>query len=918
MRVLIVDDREDNRYLLRMLMQGHGFEVEEAVQGQQALERARVRAPDLVISDLLMPVMDGYTLLREWKADAALHGIPFMVYTATYTEAKDAKLALDMGADAFLVKPAEPEVFIERVHAMLAKAAQQPADVRTPVVSGASMLKMYNEVLVHKLEQRSLELEQRLLELDAAHQQILRLNRLYAALSETNQAIVHTRNRDELLERLCTIAVERGGLRMAWVGLLNPQTGEVVPAARCGVAPDWFVRLAPIGTQGPPRVPAELALSLGKPYICNDLLADPRLRLIHADLLQNGFLSGACFLLTVDDEVAGSFTLFAAEKDFFDAERLNLLTEMVSDVCFALSNFEKEARRRQAEERLRVSEEAIRLNSSAVEASANGIVIFAHTAQGWGIIHANPAFERITGYSLQEATGQSPDLLVQTDREQMGVQEITAALREQREGNAILRNYRKDGTLFWNDLSIAPVRNDQGEVTHFVGILNDITDRKQYEEQLERQNNHDELTGLANRNRLKERTELAIAFAQRHRGAVAVLYLDLDHFKRINDSLGHAFGDSILCAVAERIGQQLRERDTAARIGGDDFVIVLSDLSSPQEVMLVADRIRQNIARPITLQNHELSLAVSIGVSMYPQDGDDYDTLLRNADAAMYRAKEAGRNGLYFYTADLNTQALRKLELEASLRYALERDELLLHYQPLLNLSTNALTDVEALIRWRSDDGTLISPLDFIPLAEETGLIVPIGQWVLRTACQQVRQWQKAGVALRVAVNLSARQFRDDQLVHIVQQALEESGLPPRLLKLEITESTVMQNAEQAARTLAELKALGVSLSVDDFGTGYSSLAYLRRFPIDQLKIDRSFVQDIMLHPDSAAIVRSIIGLARNLRMQTVGEGVETVEQREFLRIAGCDLMQGYLFSRPLSATDLIALVRKHQANQPG
>ncbi len=916
MRVLIVDDREDNRYLLRMLMQGHGFEVEEAVHGQQALELARARAPDLVISDLLMPVMDGYSLLREWKADAELHGIPFMVYTATYTEAKDAKLAKDMGADAFLVKPAEPEVFIDRVHEMLARVSEQPAAVRAPVLSGASMLKMYNEVLVHKLEQRSLELEQRLVELDAAHQQILRLNRLYAALSETNQAIVHTQTREELLERLCRIAVERGGLCMAWVGLLDADSGEVVPVARCGVVPGWFARLAPLRTCGPARVPVELALSLQAPYVSNDLLADQRLHLIHADLLQHGFLSGACFPLAVENAVTGSLTLFAAEKEFFDAERLNLITEMVSDVCFALSNFEKEARRRQAEERLRVSEEAIRLNSSAVEASANGIVIFAHNAQGWGLIHANPAFERITGYSLQEAVGQGPDLLVQADREQLGVQEITAALREQREGNAILRNYRKDGTLFWNDLSIAPVRNGQGEVTHFVGILNDITDRKQYEEQLERQNNHDELTGLANRNRLKERTELAIAFAQRHRGAVAVLYLDLDHFKRINDSLGHAFGDSILCAVAERIGQQLRERDTAARMGGDDFVIVLSDLESPQEVMLVADRIRQNIARPITLQNHELSLSISIGVSMYPQDGMDYDTLLRNADAAMYRAKEAGRNAFYFYTADMNTQALRKLELEARLRYALERDELLLHYQPLLDLATNALTDVEALIRWRSEDGSLISPLDFIPLAEETGLIVPIGQWVLRTACRQVRQWQDEGVALRVAVNLSARQFRDDQLVQTVQQALEASGLPPRLLKLEITESTVMQNAEQAARTLADLKALGVTLSVDDFGTGYSSLAYLRRFPIDQLKIDRSFVQDIMLHPDSAAIVRSIIGLARNLRMQTVGEGVETIEQREFLRAAGCDLMQGYLFSRPLPAGDLVALVRTHQASQ--
>lgn len=918
MRVLIVDDREDNRYLLRMLMQGHGFEVEEAMQGQQALECARARAPDLVISDLLMPVMDGYTLLREWKADAALQGIPFMVYTATYTETKDCKLALDMGADAFLVKPAEPDAFIERVHEVLAKATQPRVAARAPVLSGSSMLKMYNEVLVHKLEQRSLELEQRLLELDAAQQQILRLNRLYAALSETNQAIVHTRSREELFDRLCRIAVERGGLRMAWVGWLNAQNCEVLPVARCGVAPDWFERLAPMQAQGPARVPVELALSLRTPYISNDLLADSRIHLIHAELQEHGLLSGACFPLLVDQKVVGSFTLYAAEKGFFDAELLNLVTEMVTDVCFALSNFEKEARRRQAEERLRISEEAIRLNSSAVDASANGIVLFAPHAQGWGIIHANPAFQRITGYSLAEAVGQHPYLLVQDDREQMGVQEITAALREGREGHATLRNYRKDGTLFWNEMSMAPVRDAQGAITHFVVILNDITDRKQYEEQLERQSTHDDLTGLANRHRLKERTELAIAFAQRHQGLVAVLYLDLDHFKRINDSLGHAFGDSILRAVADRIGQQLRERDTAARMGGDDFVIVLSDLASPQEVMQVADRIRQDIARPIMLHGHELGLSASIGASMYPQDGTDYDTLLRNADAAMYRAKEAGRSAFCFYTADMNTQALRKLELEARLRYALERDELLLHYQPLLNLSTNAVTDVEALIRWRSADGTLVSPVDFIPLAEETGLIVQIGQWVLYTACQQVQRWRQEGVALRVAVNLSARQFRDDQLVHIVQQALETSGLPPRLLKLEITESTVMQSAEQAARTLADLKALGVSLSVDDFGTGYSSLAYLRRFPIDQLKIDRSFVQDIMLHPDSAAIVRGIIGLACNLRMQTVGEGVETVEQREFLRTAGCDLMQGYLFSRPLPATDLMALVRMHQANLPG
>lgn len=909
MLALIVDDREDNRYLLRMLLQGHGFEVQEAVHGQQALELARAGAPGLVVSDLLMPVMDGYTLLREWKADAGLRDIPFIVYTATYTEAKDEKLALDMGADAFMVKPSEPEAFMARVHEVLASASRSRPEAREPVLTGSSMLKMYSEVLVHKLEQRSLELEQRLADLDAAQQRILRLNRLYAALSETNQAIVHATERDELFNRLCHIAVERGGLRMAWVGAVDAETGDMVPVARCGDEPAWLGRLAPL------RIPAQAGdgLSGAVAYVGNDLLADPALAHLHAELRRHGFLAGASFPLRSGERVVGCFTLFAGEAGFFDGELQNLLGEMVTDVSFALSNFEKEALRRQAEERLRASEESCRLNSSAVEASANGIMIIARQGDGGRITYVNPAFRRITGYGGREAVGHGPDLLLQDDRSQLGVQELASAMRELREGHALLRNYRKDGSLFWNELSIAPVRDAQGEVTHFVGILNDITERKQYEEQLERQNNQDELTGLANRNRLRERTDLAIAFAQRHQGAVAVLYLDLDHFKRINDSLGHAFGDDILRVVAQRLSGQLRERDTAARIGGDDFVVVLSDLAGPQEVMLVADRLLHDIARPIPLQDREVSLSVSIGVSLYPSDGGDYDTLLRNADAAMYRAKEAGRNAFCFYTADMNTQALRKLELEARLRHALEREELLLHYQPLLSLASNRVTDVEALIRWRLDDGTLVPPGDFIPLAEETGLIVPIGQWVLRTACQQARLWQRSGLDLRVAVNLSARQFRDDQLVESVRQALREAELEARQLKLEITESTVMQNAEQATRVLADLKALGVDLSVDDFGTGYSSLAYLRRFPIDQLKIDRSFVQDMMQHQDSAAIVHSIIGLARSLRMQTVGEGVETEAQRDFLRAAGCDLMQGYLFSRPQPAPELSELIRRHQ-----
>ena len=906
MRVLVVDDREDNRYLLCQLLRGHGYAVQEADQGAQALELARAQPPDLVVSDLLMPVMDGYTLLRHWKADETLCQVPFIVYTATYTEPKDEQLALDMGADAFVVKPAEPDVFMLRVQAVMDAARQRQLAPRAPTLPESDMLSMYNAVLVRKLEQRSLELEQRLCELDAAHQRIVRLNHLYAALSDTNQAIVHCSDRDTLFNALCRIAVERGGLRMAWVGLVDEATGEVTPVARCGEEPAWLGRLAPLRMRGVSRTLAEWSLARGEPYVCNDLLADPALAPLYEDYRHHGFAAGACHPLRIDGRIVGSLALYAAERDFFDHELNHLVQEMVTDVCFALSNFDKEAGRRAAEE-------ANRLSSSAVQASANGIMLLSRKAGALVLEYVNPAFERITGYSASEVLGLGPEFLLPSDEAQPGVPELSAAIRERGEAQVVLCNHRKDGTLFWCDLSLAPVRDGTGQVTHFVGILNDITDRKRYEEQLERQNNLDELTGLANRNRLKERTDLAVALAHEQRGNVALLYLDLDNFKRINDSLGHASGDALLRAVAGRIAAQLRDCDTAARMGGDDFVIVLPDLADAQQAAMVAHRILQDIARPLQLQEHELTLSASIGLSLFPQDGANYETLLRNADAAMYRAKESGRNTLCFYTADLNTQALQKLELEARLRRALERGELRLHYQPLMHLTTEAVNDVEALVRWQTQEGTLVSPADFIPLAEETGLIVPIGQWVLETACQQVRQWQTQGLELRVAVNLSARQFQDEGLVESVRQALRQAGLEGRQLKLEITESVVMHNAERATQTLAELKALGVGVAVDDFGTGYSSLAYLRRFPIDQLKIDRSFVQDATVHPDSAAIVHSIIGLARNLRMQTVAEGVETPEQRAFLLAAGCDLLQGYLFSRPLPAQDLYDKLMQHR-----
>jgi diguanylate cyclase (GGDEF)-like protein/PAS domain S-box-containing protein len=906
---LIVDDQLENRYLLRAMLQGHGYSVTEASNGAEALAEARHAPPDVVISDLLMPVMDGYALLHEWKTDTALNPIPFIVYTATYTEPGDEQAALEFGADAFIIKPAEPESFMARLQQVLTQAQAGLLPERVPPDNPEKGLRLYNHALVQKLAKKAEQLDQRIAQLTAAEAYNHRLTRLYATLSATNQAIVHTADRDALFQAICRIAVERGGFSLAWIGLLDANNGEITPVAWHGASASWFDELRPFSIHGSPRAPVEFALGEQRIYLCNELLNAPQHAAIRSSLRHSGLHSAASLPLMPNGHLIGALTLFAAEAHYFDEQITQLAGEIAHDIAFAIESRQREQQRQQAETRLLANEETLRLNARAVEASANGIII-THIAQpGNPLIYVNPAFERITGYTKAEVLNRSSSFLLGNERDQLGMTEVRNALRERRETQALLRNFRKDGSLFWNDLSIAPVRNAQSEVTHYIGIINDVTERKQYEEQLERQNNQDTLTGLANRNLLHDRTEQAIASASWHGSMVALLFLDLDAFKRINESLGHGFGDTILRTMANRIVACVANRDTVARLGGDEFAILLRDMANMRDISVIAQRILTSIAQPLSIDGREFNLSASMGISLYPTDGKTHDELLRNADTAMYQAKETGRNRFHFYTADLNAQAIERLELEARLRHAANRNQLLLHYQPLKNLHDDRVADVEALLRWQGEDGRLISPADFIPLAEDTGLIVPIGEWVLQAACHQARAWHDMGLEVRVAVNISARQFRDQNLADMIERSLTSTRLPPHRLKLEITESAVMEDAGKAIDILHQLKQLGLAISVDDFGTGYSSLAYLQRFPIDQLKIDRSFVRDVTDHPDSAAIVRSVIGLARNLRLQTVAEGVETEPQRAFLKEAGCDLMQGFLFSRPVPAEQIPALL---------
>jgi len=601
----------------------------------------------------------------------------------------------------------------------------------------------------------------------------------------------------------------------------------------------------------------------------------------------------------------GVLKVIASDQAGFAVDERQVLEHIADDLAGGVSALRATSAHRQMESQLRQL-------SRALESSSNGVMITCTTQLDHPIVYVNPAFERITGYSADEVIGRSGRFLVRDDLNQKGLNEIRNALRGHRDGHAVLRNYRKDGQLFWNELNIAPVRDeDGGMTTHFVSIINDVTARITYEQQLEYHATHDGLTGLANRSLLNDRIDQAIARARHGQRLVGVLLLDLDRFKLINDGFGHLPADNLLRAVSERLSSCVRDTDTVARLGGDEFVVVVTDIEDADDVAIVGAKILRTLAQPLTVEEKEVFVTASIGIAMYPRDGEHGESLLRNADMAMYRVKEHGRNNYRFYAPEMSHMALDRLDMEGNLRRALERDELLVYYQPILSLSTGQVVGAEALLRWNHPRIGMIQPPEFIPLAEETGLIIQLGDLVLHQVCQQIRSWQEAGLPdLRVAINISARQFRQENLAEHVCHVLEKIGIKGSSLEFELTESMVMHDMENTLVTLRELKALGASLSLDDFGTGYSSLSYLKRFPIDTLKIDRSFVRDINADSDDAAIAHAVIAMAHSLGLQVIAEGVEDEAQLELLRGYQCDRFQGYLFSRPVPAEEFTLILQ--------
>lgn len=554
------------------------------------------------------------------------------------------------------------------------------------------------------------------------------------------------------------------------------------------------------------------------------------------------------------------------------------------------------------------SQESLRLFQKVFEGSEEGIMI---TDPNKTILLVNAAFTKVMGYAMDELLGETPKKLASGHHDKNFYAAMWNSINNFGHWHGEIWNRRKTGEIFPEWLAISAVNDAAGNTTHYIGIFSDISERKIAEEQIRHLSSHDVLTGLPNRMLLKDRLENAIAFAARARCKVALLSLDLDQFKMLNDSLGHAAGDELLRCVTSQLKNCVRDTDTLCRSGGDEFFIALANMPDTDSISALVDEILEQISKPFVLEGRHLSLSCSIGVAVYPDDGGDFETLMKRADKAMYQAKDAGRNTYRYFTEQLNSDSLEYMRITHELREAVKLRQFTLHFQPQIDLATGEVVGAEALVRWNHPVEGLVPPGRFIGIAEQTGLIVEIGEWVLHEACRQAVAWRRAGLPpLVMAVNMSAVQFKRGNVEDLVRSALRNSGLEPPYLEIELTESILLHDMDYMLRVLNSLKDLGLKLAIDDFGTGYSSLAYLKKFKIDRLKIDQSFVRDIAIDPNDAAIVRAIVQMAHTLNLRVIAEGVENREMLQYLSSCQCDEVQGYHFAKPMPPDAFVDFIR--------
>ena len=725
-----------------------------------------------------------------------------------------------------------------------------------------------------------------------------RISRLYNALSEINQAIVRMETEEHLFPLVCRCAVNFGGMSMAWVGQIDEKSKLLLPVASYGSGLDYLDGLVVSSIADTPegRGPSGIAFRESRPVIVNDYSASPLTSPWKSRVAANYWQSTASFPIARGGRPFAVLTVYHPETGAFDQEAIALLDEMSRDISFSLDNFDREVQRKAAEKSLQMA-------ASIYENSSEGMMI---TDADNLIIAVNPAFTRITGYALEEAIGKNPSILKSGRHDHDFYQSMWGEIAATGKWTGEIWDRRKDGEVYPKWLTINTILNEAGAVHHRIALFTDISQKKQTEELIWQQANFDHLTGLPNWRMFHHRLEQEIKKSRRTGLPLAVMFLDLDHFKEVNDTLGHAKGDMLLNEAARRLVGCVRDSDTVARFGGDEFVLILGELGDPDNVERINECILQNLSAPFELGSESVYISVSIGVTIYPADATEIEELLRNADQAMYAAKNAGRNRYSYYTQAMQQVAQNRMSLSNDLHHALAEKQFWLAYQPIVELATGCIHKTEALIRWQHPKRGIVSPAEFIPIAEQSGMITKIGDWVFRQAAQQAKQWQhQYGKNIQISINKSPVQFRSDGNVHSAWfEYLKELGLPGSSIVVEITEGLLMEAKDGIVSKLLAFRDNGIQVALDDFGTGYSSLSYLKKFDIDYIKIDQSFVRNLAPGSSDLALCEAMVMMAHKLGIKVIAEGVETQEQCDLLLAAGCDYGQGYLFSKPLLPQD--------------
>lgn len=893
--ILIVDDRPSNRAYLMALLGFTEHRLLEAEDGAAALQLVRAERPELIITDILMPTMDGYEFVQRLRADRALAATRVIFYSAVYAERETMAMARSCGVQTVLSKPSDPQDIMAAVNAELGLSAA--AQGAKPAAHQAA---------------RSLPAGAGFLPTPAAAPGESRMAVRLAALEDMCLHLAGERRVEGLVDLFLQAAATILDADQLALCLLESDERTISHLSARGL--DGAL-LAPHATGT--RLPGAL-LQTRQPLLLGE--GDPLLATLPPGLPRCGSFLG----LAVRDlhHLHGWLYLVRAPSAApFEPEDASWASTLGAHLAVAYENLNlygvvqrhaaqlqlEATARAQADAALRESEHRLDLARQVFDSTQESIMMTDACAN---IVAVNPAFEQITGFREAEVVGRNPRLLRSGRHEAPFYRAMWDDLEQDGQWRGEIWNRRKNGEVYPERTSISAVRDEAGKLTAYVSVSTDLSALKAAHNQLDFLSNHDALTLLPNRSLFHDRLQQSIAAARRDGSQLALLLVNVDRLSRINDSLGHAAGDALLREVARRASAIAGPADTVARLSGDEFVL-LTGCEDTEDIIFAAQRLIEAIAQPFSVGGHDVVVTGSVGISVFPRDGNAAGDLLKAADAALAHQKDAGRNGFRFFKGEMNDQAMRWLALETRLRRAIGQAELALHFQPQVAREDGRVLGMEALLRWHSSELGRVSPADFIPLAEDTGLILPIGDWVIRQACQQNKAWQDAGLPrVPVAVNVSAHQFKAGTVPQVVRAALAESGLEARYLEIELTESVMMGDTTAAEAQLAELRAMGVSLSLDDFGTGYSSLGYLSRFSLDKLKIDQAFVRNITTDPRSAAIAQATMALAEGLSLRVVAEGVETLAQRDYLGRIGCEVLQGYLYSRPVPAGEMAVLLK--------